>query len=195
MKPQAELNLIVYSNPTVLKHLDMGTLAPSVGEVLVEVALFPTLSYALGMETPAEYPGVAGVLAGRSSLDSLAVQAQGLAKPIVLAPGSGISAAAMDSAIAHLRDSEGGRRITLLLHVSEWPGLSHAVSCVDRLVVAWDLADMPSDNLPELAAFVAREGLVSKPYWGGFLPYVDEARHTGVKNAEKLAPLLKAFAS
>lgn len=129
------------------------------GDLLVECGLQPALGYVLNLETPTNYPGVAGLLGG-VDLGSLAHPTEALPAPILLAAGAPVSVSAVRSALAHLqRPDDRLAAITLLVPVSDARILGAALAVADRFAIAWDVTAFPHEDLTDFARWLAAEKL------------------------------------
>jgi hypothetical protein len=165
------------------------------GDLLVELSSAPTLSYALGLDTPAGHPGVAGVLGGLSAAD-LAVTSPQLPAPIILAAGRSTGLAALRSAIAALRTRQATHRaITLLVPVSDAAALGAALAVAEKFAVAWNVAAFPQAELLDFARWLAAEGLLHGGNFAGLHAYTPELLDgTAAAHVQQLAPLLGTLA-
>ncbi len=189
------IHCLVYSHPTVVQRLREAAFKPLAGRILVELAPEPTLAHALGLETPASFPGVAGILAKKHPLGDLAVELRELPVPIVLAPGAETSPKALEDAVALLPDHGTHGQISILVHVRDLDLIRFALASVDKLSVLWDLADLPGSSLTGLADFLAAEDLLTPGFWGGFHPYEHPDRPVPPENREAMEQILAPFAA
>ena len=137
------------------------------GDLLVECSAEPALGFVLNLETPANYPGVAGLLGG-VDLGTLAHPSEHLPAPIILAPGGRVSRAALRTALARLqRPDERLSAITLLVPVGEARSLGSALAVAERFAIAWDTSLSPL----EFARWLATERLCDEDSLAGLFPY------------------------
>ena len=189
------IHCLVYSHPTVVQRLKEAAFKPLAGRILVEIAPEPTLGHALGLETPANFPGVAGILSKKHNLSDLSVDVRELPVPIILAPGAETSPKALEDAVALLSDHSNHGQISLLVHVRDLDLVKGALAHVDKLTVLWDLADLPGSSLVSLAEYLASEDLLTPEFWGGFVPYEHTDRPVPPENREALEAILSPFAA
>ncbi len=141
------------------------------GDLLVECSAEPALGFVLNLETPANYPGVAGLLGG-VDLGTLAHPSEHLPAPIILAPGGRVSRAALRTALARLqRPDERLSAITLLVPVGEARSLGSALAVAERFAIAWDTSLSPHEELVEFARWLATERLCDEDSLAGLFPY------------------------
>jgi hypothetical protein len=157
------------SLPAFLRTPAGRTLA---GDLLVECAPHPALGYGLNLETPANYPGLAGLL-GEVDLGTLAHPTDALPAPILLAPGYPVSALALRAALARLlRPDNRLATITLLVPVGDVRLFGAALALADRFALAWDAAAFPHDDLLDFARWLAAEKLLTAGNFAGLFAYV-----------------------
>lgn len=172
------------SLPTFLRSAPGRALA---GDLLVECSLYPALGYVLNLETPVNYPGVAGLLGG-VDIGTLAHPTDDLPAPILLAAGSPVSLVAVRSALARLAaPDERLRALTLLVPVSDARALGAALALADRFALAWDATAFPQADLLDFARWLAAE----KMPLSALHAYVTAPPSPA--HAQRLAPLLSAL--
>lgn len=161
------------------------------GDLLVECALQPALGYALNLETPANYPGVAGLVGG-VDLGTLAHPTDALPAPILLAAGAPVSLVAIRAALAHLaRPDERLRAVTLLVPLCDARSLGAALALADRFAIAWDASSFPHEELVGFVRWLTSEKLLTTANFAGLHAYTSSPvspNHTQRLNA-LLAPL------
>ncbi|MCX6954915.1 MAG: hypothetical protein NTV51_22390 [Verrucomicrobia bacterium] len=151
------ITCLFFNDPSLPAFLRAPAGRDLVGDLLVECSLFPSLGYVLNLETPANYPGVAGLLGG-VDLGTLAHPSDALPAPILLAAGSPVSIAAVRSALARLtQPDERLRAITLLVPVSDARALGAALAIADGFALAWDATAFPHEELLDFAQWLAAE--------------------------------------
>jgi hypothetical protein len=161
------------------------------GDLLVECSPLPALGYVLNLETPANYPGVAGLLGG-VDIGTLAHPSEALPSPILLAAGAPVSALALRSALARLlRPDERLATITLLVPVGEGRTLGAALAVADRFAIAWDTSAFPHEELIAFVRWLAAEKLVTPENFGGVHAYSTTPPTPG--HAQRLAGILAPF--
>src|SRR4051812_18100416 len=101
-RPPPQLTCVFFSDISVASFLGSAAGRPLAGDLLVECGRHPALGFLLNVETPANFPGLAGVLGG-VDVGALAHPTDRLPAPILLAPGAPVSAAAWRAAIASFR--------------------------------------------------------------------------------------------
>ena len=115
------------------------------GDLLVECSRRPSLGLVLNLETPANYPGVAGLLGGIDPA-TLAHSADGLPAPIILAAGEEVAIDAIRTALGLLsRPDDRLSHVTLLVPIGAARTLGAALAVCDRFAVAWDVAQFPHE--------------------------------------------------
>jgi hypothetical protein len=162
------------------------------GDLLVECAAEPALSFVLNLETPANYPGVAGLLGG-VDLGTLAHPSENLPAPIILAPGGRVARTALRAALARLqRPDERLAAITLLVPVSEARMLGSALTVAERFAVAWDVSACPHEEIVEFARWLAAERLCDEESFAGLFPYA--TAKLGLAHGQRLKTMLGPLA-
>ena len=109
--PAPRITALFHDSPTVTSFLNTMAGRVFAGDLLVECSLRPALGFVLNLETPANYPGLAGVL-GEVDIGTLAHPTDLLPAPIILAAGSPVSPTALRAALARLQrpDERASRR-------------------------------------------------------------------------------------
>lgn len=185
------LDCLFHTSPATLPaFLGTGAAGPFRGDLLIEFAQRPSLAFALNLETPPAFPGLAGLLGGLS-LEELSLKSDQLPVPLILAPGAPISAAVLRAALAALRELPGApARVTLLVPVDEAPDLGAALHLADSHAIAWDAAAHPETSLVEFVRWVRAEALLTLATFQGFLPYtVRPLDAPAARHASRLARL------
>jgi hypothetical protein len=140
--------------------------------VLVELADRPTLAHAFDLETPANYPGAAGLLGTTTTPADLVVRLATIPTPTILAPSQPLTPA---TAIAALRRLAPDTRIegprVVLLDAALAPAITPALAYATRLGIAWDLSTPPGRELPRLLDALSAESLVRPETWAGLIGY------------------------
>jgi hypothetical protein len=193
MSTPPRITCLFFTDATVTAFLNAPAGRALAGDLLVECGFAPALGFALNLETPANYPGVAGLL-GETDIGALAHAAELLPAPILLAAGAPVSPVALRSALARLRrPDERLRAITLLVPLAAARALGSALAVADRFAVAWDAAAFPHEELVEFAQWLAAEKLVHAGNFAGLFPYADDAPDPA--HAARLAALLAPAAA
>lgn len=158
------------------------------GDLLVECSAQPALGYALNLETPANYPGIAGLLGG-VDVGTLAHPTEALPAPILLAAGAPVSPLALRASLARLlRPDERLRAVTLLVPVAEARALGAALALADRFAIAWDAAAFPHEELADFARWLAAEKILTTENFAGLHAYAPA--NSSASHAQRLAGLL-----
>jgi hypothetical protein len=186
-----QIHCLFHSSPTVAALLNAPAGHPLSGDLLVECAPTPALGYVLSLETPANYPGLVGLLGG-VDIASLAHASDRLPAPIILAPGTASLPAAARSALALLpRPDERLHHLTLLVPLSYASTLGAALAVASRFTIAWDVSEFPHEELTEFARWLGRERLVDRGSLEGVIAYASQplAAAHGQRLTALLAPL------
>lgn len=163
-----------------------------VGDLLVECAPAPSLVFALNLETPAHYPGIAGLLGGAQAA-TLAHTLDQLPAPIVLAPGTAIAPATIRTALALLPRSEPPpRSITLLVPVDQARALGATLALADRFAIAWDIANCPHEDLLDFARWLDAEQIIDRANFHGLVTYASQP--VEAPHEKRIATLLGSLA-
>lgn len=187
------ITCLFFTDPSLPAFLNAPAGRALAGDLLVECALRPALGYVLNLETPANYPGVAGLLGG-VDIGTLAHPSDALPAPIILAAGADVSSFAVRSALTRLlRPDDRLRAVTLLVPVTDARTLGAALAVADRFAIAWDAAAFPHEDLVDFARWIATEKLLTAENFAGLHAYAP-AGHSPA-HAQRLGTLLAPLAS
>jgi len=165
------ITTLFHTSATVAAFLPSPAGRGLVGDLLVECATRPALSYALNLEIPSNYPGVAGLLSG-ADVAALAHSTDALPAPIILAAGAGVSPSVIRSALMRLlRPDERMNNITLLVPAGDAKPIGAPLAAGDRYAVAWDIAEFPHEELIDFGRWIAAERLFDHGNFAGIFPY------------------------
>lgn len=186
-----QITCLFFSDATVGAFLATAAGREFGGDLLIECGQRPALSYLLNVETPLNYPGLAGLLGG-VDIGALAHPSEKLPAPILFAAGAPVSPLALRSALPLLRrPDERLAAITLLVAFADARELGAALSCADRFAIAWDVDAYPHEELGAFAKWVGQEKLLTTANFAGLFPYgsapLDPAQQT------RLSAALRAF--
>lgn len=186
-----EILCLFHTDATALTFLKSAEGSKLVGDLIIEVSPQPTLAFLLGLETPANHPGIAGTL-GSIGLAELAVEHDDSPAPIVLASGSPTSTSAVSAALSQLKSTGSNyRRITLLVRLREAANIGAALGNADRFAVAWDVTALPSSDLIESANWVRDEGFTDPDCFEGIFSYTPSLLDgTAVTHVQKLSAMI-----
>jgi hypothetical protein len=166
-----KITCLFFTDPSVPAFLNAPAGRALAGDLLIECGTHPTLGYVLNLETPANYPGVAGLLGG-VDVGSLAHPTESLPAPILLASGAPVSPFAVRAGIGRLvAPDERLTAITLLVPVSAARSLGAALAVADRFAIAWDATAFPHEELIDFARWLTTEKLVTKENFAGLHAY------------------------
>ena len=183
-----KITCLFFTDPSLPAFLHTPAGRALVGDLLVECALHPALGYVLNLETPANYPGVAGLLGG-VDLGTLAHPSDALPAPILLAPGAPVSVMALRASLARLlRPDERLHAVTLLVPVSDARLLGAALALADRFALAWDATAFPHEDLLDFVHWLAAEKLLTPENFAGLHAYATTP--PAAAHAQRLAGLL-----
>ncbi len=186
-----KITCLFFTDPSLPAFLNTSAGRALAGDLLVECALQPALGYALNLETPANYPGVAGLLGG-VDLGTLAHPTDALPAPILLAAGAPVSLLALRAALARLaRPDDRLRAVTLLVPVSDARSLGAALALADRFAIAWDVSSFPHEELVEFVRWLGREKLLTAVNFAGLHAYTSSPVSTS--HTQRLNALLSPF--
>lgn len=190
-----EILCVFYSDVSVTQFLKSPKGQELVGDLIVEVASAPTLCYALGLETPSNHPGIAGIQ-GSLSLTDLAVEHAELPVPAVLSAGGPVGLSAVRSALATLESSSSNyQRITLLVPTTDAATFGASLGVASQFALAWDATALPSTDLLEFAEWLNSEGFTAAENFIGMFPYTPGLLDgTAAAHVQKLGQMLGSFA-
>lgn len=187
MMPIAPLHCLIYSHNWCVYDLESTGLATP-HSLLVELAQESHLAPVVGWHGRPR-PGLAPLLApplerrwfsrprlvtGSATplerrLRDSARTYPGLAAPLVLAADPPLGRAALESGVPLLAETPSRHTETILLvHISDAPWLVNVFHYATRFSVLWDIADLPSTDLPRMADVLTRHHCLKPEYWGGF---------------------------
>ena len=185
------ITCLFHDSTTITAFLNTDTGRAFAGDLLIECALHPALGFVLNLETPANYPGVTGLLGG-ADIGTLAHPTERLPVPILLAAGTPVSATALRAALPLLQQpDERLTAITVLVPMSEARALGAAVAIADRFMIAWDATAFPHEELVEFGRWLSAERLLTVANFAGLFPYAPVALNAahGHRLTALLAPL------
>lgn len=162
---------------------------------MVEVATAPSLSFTLGLETPANHPGIAGIL-GSLSLNDLTIENPALPVPAVLAAGGSVGISALRAALHQLQQDPGNhKQITLLIPTTDAEAVGAGLGIADEFAMAWDATALPSPDLIQFAEWLKEEGFNNQESFVGMYPYTPGLLDgTAAAHVHKLGEILGSFA-
>jgi hypothetical protein len=188
-----QIHCVFHSSPTVAALLSTPAGKSFACDLLVECAPAPALGFALSLETPANYPGLVGLLGG-ADIASLAHASERLPAPIVLAPGTPGQAAATRAALALLAaPDERIQGLTLLVPFDYAPALGAALAIADRFTLAWDVSEFPHESLLDFSRWLGRERLCPRERFAGVIAYASQPLTAA--HSQRLAALLAPLAT
>ena len=191
--PPLVITCLFFTDATLPAFLRSPAGRTFAGDAFVECTLRPTLGYVLNLETPTNYPGVAGLL-GDADIAALAHPTDLLPAPIILAAGASVSPIALRTALDRLRRSADRlEAITLLVSVADARSLGATLALADRYAIAWNAAAFPHEELIDFARWLAAEHLLTAEDFAGLHPYATEP--VDHAHAQKIAELLKPLAA
>lgn len=168
------ITCLFFSDATVPAFLNTATGRTFAGDLLVECGLRPALSFLLNVETPANYPGVAGLLGG-ADMGTLAHPSERLPAPILLAAGTAVSPAAVRSSLELLcRPDERLQAVTLLVPMLDARSLGAALAIADRFAIAWNTQAFPHEELLDFARWLGGEKLLNPENFAGCFAYAPD---------------------
>jgi hypothetical protein len=163
------------------------------GDLLVECAPTPALGFALSLETPANYPGIVGLLGG-TDIASLAHESDRLPAPIVLAPGTPVQPSATRAALAALAAPDDRiSRLTLLVPLGHAAALGAALALARDCTLAWDVSEFPHEEVLEFARWLGRERLFTREQFAGVIAYASQP--ISPAHSQRLTALLAPLAT
>jgi hypothetical protein len=190
--PAPLITCLFHSHATVTALLNAPAGRTLAGDLLVECSRRPSIGLMLNLETPANYPGVAGLLGGIDPT-ALANHSDGLPAPIILAAGEEVAVDAVRSALMLLaRAHERLKNITLLVPIGAARSFGAALALGDRFAIGWDVAQFPHEELIEFARWLGGERLLERRNFAGVFAYGAEPLDPG--HQKKIAMLLASLA-
>lgn len=187
-RPPPRLTCLFYTDISVVAFLNAPAGRALVGDLLVECGARPALGFVLNLETPANFPGIAGLLGG-VDVGTLAHPTDKLPAPILLASGMPVDAVALRAGIARLRRPDDRLdHVTLLVPIGQARLLGAALASADRFAIAWDVAAFPHAELTEFSAWLAAEKFLTAENFAGLHPYAGEP--LAAPHAQQIAALL-----
>jgi hypothetical protein len=173
-RPPPRITCLFHSDLSVVSFLNSAEGRPWCGDVVIECSPRPALAFPLNVETPANYPGVCGLLGG-VDVGLLAHATDRVPAPVIFAPGSAVAATAVRAALARLgRPDERLTAVTLLVPIAFARELGAALAIADKFGIAWDATAFPHDELADFARWVSAEKFFTAANFGGLFPYAAE---------------------
>lgn len=171
MSQARPIHCLFYSHVWVVHMLKQFHLENLEKQVIIELAQHSNLAPVFAEQAKPRY-GLAGLLHLSGRLEQFAKPFKYVPAPLVLAPRPEPSVASMNSAAALLPTTQTQYQgILLLVHIEDAPQFVSSYAYVDKFSLAWDLADVPSSALVELADLLVKEQLISEENWGGIHLY------------------------
>ena len=187
------LTCVFHSSSSIAALLNSPAGRLIAGDLLIECAPSPALSFGLNLETPVTYPGIAGLLGG-VEISSLANATDRLPVPIVLAPGASSTPAVTRAALALLPPpDEHLQHLTLLVPMSYAPALGATLAMATQFTIAWDVSEFPHEELSDFARWLGRECLLDRGIFQGVIAYASQPLDAGHK--ERITALLAPLAT
>ena len=191
--PAPRITVLFHDSPTVIAFLNSMAGRVFAGDLLVECSPDPALCFVLNLETPVNYPGIAGLLGG-ADIGTLAHPTERLPAPIILAAGSNVSRTAIRAALVPLqRPDDRLATVTLLVPMAGARALGSALAAAERFVIAWDVTACPHEELVEFARWLGAERLCDEDNLTGLFPYSTVKLDSA--HAQRLAALLTPLAT
>jgi hypothetical protein len=188
-----QIHCLFHSSPSVAALLHSPAGKSLAGDLLVECAPAPALGFALSLETPANYPGIVGLLGG-TDIASLAHESDRLPAPIILAPGTPVQPAATRAALARLTAPDDRiARLTLLVPLGHAAALGAALAIASRCTLAWDVSEFPHEEMLDFARWLGRERLTDREHFDGVVAYASQP--LAPAHAQRLTALLAPLAT
>lgn len=187
METDRRLSCLLYAHATVLDWLRRDPPQVPAGACLVELATAPRLAHALGLNTPAAYPGLIGTLTAGLAVAALALRKPLLPRPFVPAPGAPTDAALFGWALQRLREGPAAEPLVVLLHVADLAAFEDALGVFDDFAVFWDLRQPVTAAVERALGNLALEGCLADGRWAGWLshaPAPELANWAGERLAE-----------
>ena len=184
---------VFHSSPTIAALLNSPAGRPLAGDILIECAPRPDLTFVLGLETPSNYPGVIGLLGG-TDLSTLANETDRLPVPIVLAPGTESTPGTTRAALAQLdRADDRLPHVAILVPLDYAAAVGAALALASEFTIAWDVAEFPHEELGEFARWLGREHLLDRETFRGVIAYA--SRPVEAAHIQRLTSLLAPLAT
>ncbi len=167
MMPQNHpIHCVFYSHVWVVHMLKQFNLENLDKQVIIELAEHSNLAPVFAEQAKPRY-GLAGLLHLSGRLEQLGKPFKYVPAPLILAPRPEMSATTMNCATALLPTTQTQYEgMILLVHIEDAPLFVSSYAYVDRFSLAWDLADVPSNTLVELADLLVKEQLITEDNWG-----------------------------
>jgi len=187
------ITCLFHSSLSVAKLLISDAGHAFASDLLVECSPAPALGFTLNLETPATYPGLAGLFGG-ADIGSLANATDPLPAPIILAPGAATAPGVIRAALPLLRKPDARQiHIMLLVPMSVARSFGAELSLADRFTLAWDVSEFPHEELLEFAQWLGRERLLDRANFDGVIAYATEP--IDAAHSQRIAALLAPFAT
>jgi hypothetical protein len=152
----------------MLKHAGLGSFE---NQVLIELATISNLAAIFGEQGKARF-GLAGMLRLSGRLEQFAQEFKNVPARLILAPKPEIPASALCSAVGLLATTPSFyQKATLLVHLNDAPQFASAYPYVNCFSMLWDIADVPTPTLVQLAQILVENHCITQETWRGFHLY------------------------
>jgi hypothetical protein len=161
------LRCVFYSHIWSIHRLALAGLGDFNNDVLAELAVDSHLAPVFRRQFETRW-GLAGVLTSSDCLDLISEKYPYVPAPLILAPNPSVSVSALESAVSVLASTPGQfTQATLLVHVDDAAKFAGCYAHIERFSVLWDLADLPSLALEQLATVLAEHDCLAPGRWAG----------------------------
>ena len=140
--------IYLFNHGSVLNYLSQAATSPLAKsqQIIVELATKPYLAHFAGLQTPANFPGIAASLNPQTSLRELAIKVPDGSHSLILAPGERLAESALaDAWQGVIQEAE--ESLVGLLSVSEAAALLPLIELESSVTLFWDIDYPPTGDL------------------------------------------------
>jgi len=140
-----EFPIFLFNHGSLLNYLSKAESSPLGGEehTLVELGATAYLAHFTGLQTPANFPGVAAALNQETTLGELSIKIPDCPHSLILAPGERVSEAAIADAWQKIGQLN-GESLVGLISTTEAPGLVARIESECPITLFWDVDYPPT---------------------------------------------------
>lgn len=144
-------------------------------ELIIEISQGPVFAHYFNMESPANFPGIAGLLNAENTPLDFAMQVIDSDYPILFAPAQPSSPTILGSALrAIMHHPERPARTDIFIELGLLEDLLPWLHGFSGIGIVYGLASAPSPTLMETIKKLCNEELLSSAEWLGFKAYFSD---------------------
>jgi hypothetical protein len=189
------LHCVFYSHSWSVYLLEALNILNPKTDIILELALESNLCAVVNPTNKAQR-NILGLLQGDIHLQQLGSRFKGINAPLVLAPQHRVPLNLLLSAFALVNSDESVlEKAIVLVDINDAHTFINAYAYMSAFSIVWDIADYPTESLPQLAELLVNEQYLTEQSWAGF--YVCNHKQRQLVDSEQrktlLAELINAF--